>query len=62
MDGYDLARAIRTQPWGRSVTLVAVTGWGQSRDRERAREAGFQHHITKPVDPLALQSLVETVS
>jgi CheY-like chemotaxis protein len=39
-----------------------VTGWGQSRDRERAREAGFQHHITKPVDPLALQSLVETVS
>ncbi|HWH41007.1 MAG TPA: PAS domain-containing protein [Usitatibacter sp.] len=62
MDGYDLARAIRTQPWGRAVTLVAVTGWGQSRDRERAREAGFQHHITKPVDPLALQSLVETVS
>ena len=62
MDGYDLARTIRAQPWGRSITLVAVTGWGQSRDRERAREAGFHHHVTKPVDPVALQALVETAS
>ena len=49
-NGYDVARAIRSTPWGRSMVLVAVTGWGQSDDKRRAREAGFDHHFTKPLD------------
>ncbi|HET8875314.1 MAG TPA: ATP-binding protein [Casimicrobiaceae bacterium] len=49
-NGYDVARAIRAAPWGRSMVLVAVTGWGQSEDKRRAKEAGFDHHFTKPLD------------
>jgi CheY-like chemotaxis protein len=49
-NGYDVARAIRITPWGRSMVLVAVTGWGQSDDKRRAKEAGFDHHFTKPLD------------
>ena len=51
MTGLDVARAIRGQPAGRKVTMIAVTGWGQSRDRRDVLEAGFDHHTTKPVDP-----------
>lgn len=58
MSGYELARHIRQESWGRGALLVAVTGWGQREDRERSREAGFDHHLTKPVDPEALQSLI----
>jgi CheY-like chemotaxis protein len=43
-----------TRAWARSTTLVAVTGWGQDADRQRAREAGFQQHLVKPVDLEAL--------
>jgi len=49
-NGYDVARAIRAADWGRSMVLVAVTGWGQSEDKRRAKEAGFDHHFTKPLD------------
>ena len=48
-DGFETARRIREQPWGRSVSLVAVTGWGQLRDRHRTWEAGFDAHLVKPV-------------
>ncbi len=58
MNGYELARHIRQEAWGRDVLLVAVTGWGQQEDRERSRAAGFDHHLTKPVDPDALQGLL----
>jgi CheY-like chemotaxis protein len=51
LDGYEVARRIRAQPWGRDMVLVAVTGWGQARDRDLAREAGFDEHFTKPLDP-----------
>ena len=44
------ARRIREQPWGRNMVLVAITGWGQEEDKRRATEAGFDHHLTKPVD------------
>jgi CheY-like chemotaxis protein len=51
MDGYELARRIRATPRGRNVVLVALTGWGQADDKKRAAEAGFDEHLTKPVDP-----------
>ena len=50
MDGYDAARLIRQQPGGNRILLIALTGWGQSNDRKRASEAGFDHHLVKPVD------------
>jgi signal transduction histidine kinase/ActR/RegA family two-component response regulator len=54
MNGYDACRRIRQNEWGRGVLLIALTGWGQDEDRERSREAGFDHHLVKPVDPEAL--------
>ncbi|MFN2385097.1 MAG: ATP-binding protein [Thermoanaerobaculia bacterium] len=59
MSGYDVAREIRKEPWGETVLLVAVTGWGQEGDRRRSKEAGFDHHLVKPVDPAALMRLLE---
>jgi PAS domain S-box-containing protein len=56
-DGYEAARLIRSEPWGRSLSLVALTGWGQAQDRRRSREAGFDHHLVKPVDPRSLLDL-----
>ena len=50
MDGYEAAQMIRTQPGGGRVRLIALTGWGQSGDKKRAGEAGFDHHLVKPVD------------
>lgn len=58
MDGYDVARSIRRRPRGDSIVLVALTGHGQEEDRRRSREAGFDHHLTKPVEPAALFSLL----
>jgi CheY-like chemotaxis protein len=56
--GYDAARLIRGEPWGRTMVLIALTGWGQEQDRKMSREAGFDHHLVKPVDPKALMALV----
>jgi signal transduction histidine kinase len=50
MNGYDLARLMRTQPWSSDVVLVALTGWGQAEDRRRSHEAGFDHHLVKPAE------------
>jgi signal transduction histidine kinase len=50
LDGYEVARRIRAQPWGRGITLVALTGWGQDSDRRRSGEAGFDTHLVKPLD------------
>ncbi len=58
MDGYELARLLRQQPGPGRAVLVALTGWGQEEDRRRAREAGFDHHLVKPVDLSALQGLL----
>ena len=58
MSGYELARRIRGEPRHAGVRLVAVTGWGQREDRRLSHEAGFDHHLTKPVDPHDVQSLV----
>jgi CheY-like chemotaxis protein len=51
LNGYDVCQQLREHPWGRSMTMVALTGWGQSQDKQRAREAGFDLHLVKPVNP-----------
>jgi PAS domain S-box-containing protein len=58
LNGYEVAAKIREQSWGSSITLVAFTGWGQSQDRQRALDAGFDHHLTKPVDHESVLSLL----
>ena len=58
LNGYEVARKIREKPWGQTMVLVALTGWGQEEDRRRSREAGFNHHLTKPVDPPELTRLL----
>jgi len=66
LDGYQLAAKIRAAPWGRGIFLIAATGWGQEEDRRRAFEAGFDHHLTKPIAAetveLLLQSLDPTMT
>ncbi len=52
--GYGVATRIRATPWGRRVTLVALTGWGQADDRRRTLEAGFDIHLVKPIVPHVL--------
>ena len=58
MSGYDVARALRSDPAHAGLRLVAVSGYGQPEDRERARSAGFDLHLTKPVDPAELRLLL----
>jgi signal transduction histidine kinase len=60
-NGYEVARHIRGQPWGRGMVLIALTGWGQESDRRRSHEAGFDSHLTKPVDPHVLDELLAKV-
>jgi PAS domain S-box-containing protein len=54
LDGLATARKLRERPWGADVRLIAVTGWGQEQDRTRTKEAGFDLHLVKPVDPQVL--------
>lgn len=60
INGYDLAQRLRQMPATAHSTLIAVTGWGQEKDRQRAHEAGFDHHMVKPVDPNAIETLLRT--
>jgi DNA-binding response OmpR family regulator len=61
LSGYDVARRIRSAR-GDSVLIIAITGWGQDEDRQRARDAGFDHHFTKPVDFDVLLNLIDKES
>ncbi len=54
MNGYEVCRRFRQLDWGRTMTVIALTGWGQEQDRRRTAEAGFDHHLVKPADPNAL--------
>jgi PAS domain S-box-containing protein len=58
LNGYDVARRIRQKPWGSRAVLIALTGWGQEEDLLRSREAGFDHHLTKPVEPSTIDALI----
>ncbi len=58
MDGYEVARRLRQQPGLEKVVLAALTGWGQQEDRRRTAEAGFNHHLVKPPDPKAVESVL----
>jgi len=58
LNGYELARRLRADPWGKSMVLIAVTGWGGAHDKQRTAEAGFDHHLTKPVMPAELTRLL----
>ena len=62
MNGYEVARRIRREPWGNGIYLVALTGWGQDEDRAEARAAGFDDHMTKPIDLESLLRVFERVT
>ena len=58
LSGYEVAKELRREPWAKRIQLIALTGWGQEDDRRRALEAGFDHHLIKPIDPDQLQGLI----
>ena len=58
LNGYEACRQIRAQPWANTVVMVAVTGWGQDDDRRRSREAGFDLHLVKPLDPVEVERMM----
>ena len=62
LSGYEVAHRVRRESWGRGALLLASTGWGQREDKEKAFEAGFDYHLTKPVDPDQLLRLVAEFS
>lgn len=62
MNGLDACREIRKHPWGKSIYMIAQTGWGQEEDRKRAREAGFDRHMLKPVDSVALLGVLANLA
>lgn len=57
MNGYEAAKALRGEPWGSEMVLVALTGWGQEEDRKRTKEAGFDRHLVKPIEFVEVQRL-----
>jgi two-component system CheB/CheR fusion protein len=61
MDGYEVARRLRQDPEMKKLFLVALTGYGQDEDRQRSKDAGFDHHLVKPVDPAELQSVLTAI-
>jgi len=62
LNGYEACRLIRAQPKGKDVMLIALTGWGQDEDRRRSHDAGFDHHMVKPVSPQALMRMMAVLT
>jgi PAS domain S-box-containing protein len=61
LDGLEVCRRIRAQPWGRDMLMIALTGWGQEEDRRKSKDVGFDHHLVKPVDfPTLVRLLAES--
>jgi CheY-like chemotaxis protein len=61
IDGYETARRLRMRPWAQTTLLCAQTGWGQDDDKRRARAAGFDRHLVKPIDPEEISRIVAAV-
>jgi CheY-like chemotaxis protein len=61
LNGHEVARFVRSQPWGRHMVLLALTGWGQDLDRQASQQAGFDAHLVKPVDHDALLRLLHSL-
>jgi CheY-like chemotaxis protein len=61
LDGHGATRQIRQQPWGSSIVIVAVTGWGQESDRARSKEAGCDAHLVKPIEVSDLEQLLASL-
>lgn len=62
LNGYEAARKIRAQSWGGEIMLIALTGWGQQQDRQRTQDAGFNAHLTKPVNYNTIMELLENIT
>lgn len=58
MDGYEVARQLRAMQGGKRLSITAITGWGKEQDRRRSKEAGFDNHLTKPVDPSDVEAIL----
>jgi CheY-like chemotaxis protein len=58
MSGHEVARRMRLEAWGRNAVLIALTGWGQEQDKQAAKAAGFDEHLTKPVDPDSVEQVL----
>jgi CheY-like chemotaxis protein len=58
LDGCEVARRLRSEPWGDAVYLIAATGWGQAEDRRRTQASGFDRHLVKPIDPLHIVQML----
>jgi CheY-like chemotaxis protein len=61
VSGYEVCRRARAQPWGSDITFIALTGWGQTEDRRRTQEAGFDSHLVKPVEFAALVAQLDSL-
>ena len=61
MDGFEVCRRVRQEPWGQKMAMVALTGFGQDRDRAESKSAGFDRHMVKPIDYDALLRTLETL-
>lgn len=62
MNGYEVAQHLRKEPWGKTMTLIALTGWGQESDRQRSLESSFDHHLTKPVRAEMIEELLARIA
>jgi CheY-like chemotaxis protein len=61
LTGYEVARCLRERPETKNATLVAITGWAQAEDQRRSKEAGFDYHLLKPLDPESLRRLLKSI-
>jgi CheY-like chemotaxis protein len=61
MDGLEACCQIRGKPWGKEPVIVALTGWGQAEDKRRSRDAGFDHHLVKPIEPVVLERFLAQI-
>jgi CheY-like chemotaxis protein len=61
MNGYEVAAALRREPWGERMTVIAITGWGQEDAKRLAKAAGFDHHLTKPMDSVVLEAILAAI-